>query len=145
SDAELARANQLLQPLFLRGGDDLSRGEADYAGALAVLVHDYESRRFPLPDDSRPVHERLKDMVEEAGMTQAALASILGCSRPLVSLMLSGRRELSKDNIRKLADHFKVSPALFLRPVTQHAKSRRLTRDSSDAEVAAFLRRVKRV
>jgi antitoxin component HigA of HigAB toxin-antitoxin module len=35
-------------------------------------------------------------------------------NRALASLILRGQRQLSKSHIRKLADHFKVSPALFL-------------------------------
>jgi HTH-type transcriptional regulator / antitoxin HigA len=55
----------------------------------------------------------LKYILEESGMTQAELGKLLG-NRSLASLILNGHRQLSKTHIRKLADHFKVSPALFL-------------------------------
>ena len=51
--------------------------------------------------------------MQESGMTQADLSRLLG-NRALASLILNGRRHLSKRHIRQLADHFKVSPALFL-------------------------------
>ena len=35
-------------------------------------------------------------------------------SSGLASLILQGKRQLSKAHIRKLAEHFRVSPALFL-------------------------------
>jgi antitoxin component HigA of HigAB toxin-antitoxin module len=40
------------------------------------------------------------------------LGRLLG-NRALASLILRGRRQLSKNHIRLLARHFKVSPALF--------------------------------
>ena len=55
----------------------------------------------------------LEYLMEESGMTQADLGRLLG-NRALASLILGRHRELSKTHIRKLADHFKVSAALFL-------------------------------
>jgi antitoxin component HigA of HigAB toxin-antitoxin module len=46
-------------------------------------------------------------------MTQAELGRLLE-NRSLASQILNGHRQLSKTHIRKLADHFKVSPAVFL-------------------------------
>ncbi len=54
----------------------------------------------------------LKYLMQESRMTQADLGRLLG-NRALASLILNGRRQLSKSHIRKLAAHFKVSPALF--------------------------------
>jgi HTH-type transcriptional regulator/antitoxin HigA len=55
----------------------------------------------------------LKYLMQESGMTQGDLGRLLG-NRALASLVLNGRRQLSKSHIRKLAGHFKVSPSLFL-------------------------------
>ena len=38
------------------------------------------------------MHERLKQLVEEAGLTQAELAVAVGMSEPTVSRLLSGQR-----------------------------------------------------
>ena len=46
-------------------------------------------------------------------MTPGALAKLLGCSQPLVSLILAGKRELSKANVKKLARHFKLDAGYF--------------------------------
>jgi HTH-type transcriptional regulator/antitoxin HigA len=59
----------------------------------------------------------LKYLMQESGMTQADLARLLG-NRAVASLILSGKRELSKTHIRKLAGHFRVSPALFLETIS---------------------------
>jgi antitoxin component HigA of HigAB toxin-antitoxin module len=58
--------------------------------------------------------DRLKFIVQESGTTRAALRKILDCSQPLVSQIMNGERELTKDHIRKLGRHFAVSPAVFL-------------------------------
>jgi len=40
------------------------------------------------------MHERLKQLVEDAGLTQAELAAAVGMSEPTVSRLLSGQRGL---------------------------------------------------
>ena len=45
---------------------------------------------------------------------EALLERILRCGHSLISLVLSGKRELSKDNVRALAKHFKLSADYFL-------------------------------
>ena len=47
-------------------------------------------------------------------MSAAQLRELLQCSQSLVSLILNGKRELSKDNIRRLANHFKLQPGYFM-------------------------------
>ncbi|MCX7046640.1 MAG: hypothetical protein NTX50_14285 [Candidatus Sumerlaeota bacterium] len=48
-------------------------------------------------------------------MTIAQLGRLLG-HRELGSMLLNGKRSLSKAHIQKLCAHFSVSPALFLPP-----------------------------
>jgi hypothetical protein len=55
----------------------------------------------------------LEFLMQESGMAQADLGRLLG-NRALASLILRRHRQLSKTHIRKLASHFKVSPALLL-------------------------------
>ncbi len=114
SDKELERAHAVLRPLFLRGEHDLSAGESDYLGALSVLVHDYEQRRYPIPPDKRTPLQRLKYVLEESQTTPADLIKVLGVSQSLVSLILSGKRELTKSHVLKLAEHFKLDAIYFL-------------------------------
>ena len=75
-------------------------------GALAHEHHQIETQHLdPLA--------MLKYLMAENGMRPADLGRVLG-NRGLASLILHGRRRLSKTHIRKLAEHFKVSPGLFL-------------------------------
>ena len=67
----------------------------------------------PLGHPERARVRRLRFLVEENGLTGRELGRILG-DETLGNRVLRGERELSKAHIRKLADHFGVSPALFL-------------------------------
>jgi HTH-type transcriptional regulator/antitoxin HigA len=58
----------------------------------------------------------LRYLMSENNLKAIDLAAILGISKSLVSDMLHYRRGLSKENIRKLAERFKVSQELFNRP-----------------------------
>lgn len=57
--------------------------------------------------------EVLRHLMESRGMTPAQLGDVLG-SRPAATMVLKGRRQLSKAHIRAVAAHFCVSPAVFL-------------------------------
>jgi HTH-type transcriptional regulator/antitoxin HigA len=64
-----------------------------------------------LPDVS-PL-QVLQYFMEQRGLRQADLLPVFG-SRSIASAVLNGKREFSKAHIRKLAEFFHVSPAVFL-------------------------------
>lgn len=66
---------------------------------LLVLVKDYEDRHFVIPDPD-PI-EVIKIKMDERGLKPKDLASIIG-SKSNVSLVLSGKRELTLKMIRGL-------------------------------------------
>jgi len=69
----------------------------------------------PMPSDARPVHEKLKSLVEDQGMTAADLAEALGVSRSLASLVLSGKRRITADHAKALGKRFRLEPGYFLK------------------------------
>jgi HTH-type transcriptional regulator/antitoxin HigA len=77
---------------------------------LTLLIERYESDRFPIPDAS-PV-EVLRFLLESNGLAQRSIAPELG-SEATVSLILSGKRPLTRDHIARLSRRFRVSPAVF--------------------------------
>jgi len=81
---------------------------------LSRLVQDYDQQhsRFLNEDNVTPL-EALKCLMEEHGMNTVALGKLVGGTGQ-ASLILNNKRELSKANIRTLAEHFHVSPALFI-------------------------------
>ena len=78
---------------------------------LSALVKEYDDRVYPLPPGD-PL-QTLRHLREQRGLRATDLAPIFGV-RSIASLVLNGKRELSKSHIRKLAVFFHVSPALFL-------------------------------
>jgi HTH-type transcriptional regulator / antitoxin HigA len=85
--------------------------EAALHALLATLVEEYDNRAYPLPPGD-PVN-MLQFLMEHRGLRAADLTSIFG-ARSIASLVLNGKREMSKAHIRKLAAFFHVSPAVFL-------------------------------
>ena len=106
-------AVEVLDTLAVRPEGSLDSGEQDYLDTLTMLVHEYDREHHDVAAEPCDPLTMLKYLMQESGMTQADLGRLLG-NRALASLILNGHRRLSKSHIRKLADHFKVSPALFL-------------------------------
>ncbi len=111
SAAEHAAASELIAELMRRGDDALSRSEADYLGALAHFVDEYERRN--LSRTAGTPLERLRFLVEQSGLGQRGLTDLLG-SESAASMLLSGRREPSKSQVRKLSRRFKLDAGYFL-------------------------------
>jgi HTH-type transcriptional regulator / antitoxin HigA len=103
----------VLDTLAVQPEGSLRPGEQDYFDTLTMLVEAYDQEHHDLGAGPRNPLSMLKYVMQESGMTQADLGRLLG-NRALASLILNGHRQLSKSHIRKLANHFKVSPALFL-------------------------------
>ena len=91
--------------------DNLTSGQNDYLEILTKIIADYEEKHFEM--SKHTPQEILKFLVEENQMSGSDLGRILG-NRTLGPALLRGERSLSKTNIKKLAAHFSVSPALFL-------------------------------
>jgi HTH-type transcriptional regulator/antitoxin HigA len=102
----------VLDGLAVRAEGSLDAGEQDYLDTLTMLVEAYDQKHHADDADRQDPVAMLKYLMQESGMTQADLGRLLG-NRALASLILNGHRQLSKSHIRKLAEHFKVSPALF--------------------------------
>lgn len=94
-------------------GLTLTDGEEQYLAVLDLLVEAYDDEHHP-PPPKGTVPERLRALMGFAEVNQARLAEIAGASRGNVSEVLSGKRELSKAQIRRLAAHFKLSADYFL-------------------------------
>ena len=88
--------------------------QEDYLETLSTLIEKYEDEHHAIETSDLDPIGTLKFLMEENGMTMSGLGEILG-QRQLGSKILGRTRDLSKSHIVKLANHFKVSPATFLR------------------------------
>ena len=94
----------------LASRDDLTSEQADYLEILTKIIADYEEEHIKMSKHSSK--EILEFLVEENQMSGSDLGRILG-NRTLGPALLRGQRSLSKSHIKKLAEYFSVSPALF--------------------------------
>ncbi len=102
----------VMNKLAVRDEDSLSDAERDYLDALTLFVKQYDDANFKFPKSGTPL-SRLKSLIHGAGMTASDLGRLLN-SRGLGSLLLTGKRELSKTHIVILSKHFKLSADYFL-------------------------------
>ena len=109
-DVDLTNATEMIDRL---AGFDLNADQEDYLEALSTFVEAYEAERFPMDDSRIAPLDILKALLAEHGMTASDLGRLLG-NRTLGAAILAGRRSFSKAHIKKLAEHFKVEPGLFL-------------------------------
>lgn len=90
----------------------LSADERDYLELLSIVVEKYEASLAPAVDVSQG--QMLDHLLEAKRVTQAQVARATGVSATLLSNVRAGRRELSKENVRRLSKFFNVSPAVWL-------------------------------
>jgi HTH-type transcriptional regulator/antitoxin HigA len=81
---------------------------------LNLLIEKWDDEHDAL-GQSNPV-ELLKYLMEENKIKSNQLADLLGVSKSVVSEILYYKKGFSKENIRKLAERFKVNQELFNKP-----------------------------
>jgi len=109
NDADLDVAVEVLNCLIDRG--DLTEAERDYMHVLGGIVEEYESEHIVIPEVTGV--ELLRFLMEENGLTQASLAPIFG-GKSNISEVLSGKRALSKNQIRGLSERFGLPADAFM-------------------------------
>jgi HTH-type transcriptional regulator/antitoxin HigA len=77
---------------------------------FTLLIEGYEEKHYQLPKSS-PL-AMLRFLMEQHGLKQKDLVDIFG-TPSIVSEVLNGKRELSKEHIRRLSARFHLSPELF--------------------------------
>src|SRR5437764_8312807 len=91
--------------------DQLTPEEREYADLLAILIEAFEDRHYAL-EGSTP-QTRLRSFMEERGLRQRDLLDVFG-SRGIASEVVSGKRAISKNQAKGLAELFHVPADLFL-------------------------------
>lgn len=96
----------------MKKGDD---GRSDEEEALLELlvnrIEQFEKTEYNLPEGT-PLGA-LKYLMESNGLKAIELASLFG-GRGRISDILTGRRSISKEQVKRLAERFVVSPAVFI-------------------------------
>jgi HTH-type transcriptional regulator/antitoxin HigA len=95
---------------LLRREDSLSPAERQLLKLLTLLVEDFEEKHYAVPS-SGPL-ATVRFLMDQHSLKQKDLTDIFG-TPSITSEVLSGKRELNKEHIRRLSKRFKVSPELF--------------------------------
>jgi len=88
----------------------LTPAEKELAELLTLLIEDFEEKRYRLPR-TNPL-DVLRFLMDQHGLKQKDLVDVFG-TPSIVSEVLSGKRELNKDHIKRLSERFRLSPELF--------------------------------
>ena len=100
-----------IEKLMVKGEKNLSPEEGALLELLTQLVETFEKRVYPREKTSPA--ELVAFLLEQRGLSPSDLWSVLG-SKGRVSELLSGRREVSKDQAKRLGAFFHISPAAFI-------------------------------
>lgn len=90
---------------------ELSPEEERLFDLLVKLIEDFEDRHYPMGESSPT--GMLKFLMEQRGLRQRDLVHLFGSSG-VASEVINGKRAISKNQAKSLAEFFHVSPELFI-------------------------------
>ncbi len=100
----------ILEKLISKDDDKFS----DEIELLTILIEKWDDEHNSF-EDVDPI-ELLKSLMESSNLKAKDLVEILDLSKGTISKILNYQKGLSKETIRKLSDHFKISQEAFNRP-----------------------------
>jgi len=109
---DLDRAMKIAGHLATYDEGTLPPGEQDYLDALTVFIEDYQ-RRHPVDMPEVTPLAMLKHLMEQHDMNVTELGRIVG-SQSNASLILSGKRAISKRVMGLLSERFGVARGVFV-------------------------------
>lgn len=112
SKVQYKEYSQVLEDMVFSGSKD--RSTKDEIALLTVLIEKWDAEHNSF-DDIDPI-QLLHSLMDEHSMKPKDLVQVLDHSKGYISDILHYKKSLSKDVIRKLAEHFKVSQEAFNRP-----------------------------
>jgi len=112
-EREYDAAVEVMNALAVRDEGSLDRGEQDYLDTLTLLVETYDNRHFQIDTSEVTPMELLRHLMESRGMSVADLGRVVG-SQPLASMILSGKREISRGKAKALGAYFGLDAGAFV-------------------------------
>ena len=113
NDREFDAAVEVMNKLAVYDEGTLESGEQDYLDAIVLFVEAYDKEHVHIDTSDVTPLELLKFAMENRGMNVSDLAKVIG-SQPLASMILAGKREISRDKSKLLAAHFGLQPGAFI-------------------------------
>ena len=110
--AEHARALVVVEGLLEKGERHMTPEEDALLDLLTNLIRAYEAASYAPRERSKPA-DMVAFLLEQRGMKPSDLWPVIG-SRGRVSEILAGKRAISKEQAKKLAQFFRVRADLFI-------------------------------
>ncbi|MGH9580384.1 MAG: helix-turn-helix domain-containing protein [Terriglobales bacterium] len=108
NEEENERLTARLEELVSRGS--LTAAEEKLVELLTLLVNEFESKHYPM-EASGPLAV-IRHLMESNHLRQKDLVDVFG-TESIVSDVLNGKRDLTKEHIKRLSARFGISPAAF--------------------------------
>jgi HTH-type transcriptional regulator / antitoxin HigA len=111
TEAENQRALQVLSEILSRGEESLGPAERRFVELLSMLISSFEMSAYRTGSVSPA--DILRELMRARGMKPRDLLPVFG-SKGIVSEVLRGKRGISKERAKTLAQIFCVSTDLFI-------------------------------
>lgn len=108
--ADYRKLVEALDTVLDAGGADEKHPLAGLADYLGELIHAYEAVHTPLP--AMPVHDLLRALMKQHGLTQSSVPEI--GPQSVVSAVLNGRRTLNLRQVARLSRRFNLPADVFI-------------------------------
>ncbi len=110
SEKEYRALVKTLDSLIDEVGNDQNHKLAPVMETIGNLIENYETQEYKI-NESSPI-ESLKYLMQEHGLKQSDLKEI--GSQGVVSEILTGKRTLNIEQVKKISNKFHVSPLVFI-------------------------------
>lgn len=110
TEEEYKEALKLAEELF---DSDPDTPDGDKLDLVVTLIEKYEKEHFPI-DDPSPI-EAIKFRMDQMGLSAKDLVPFIG-NKSKVSEILSGKRTLSLNMIRRLAEGLDIPLEILIKP-----------------------------
>ncbi len=110
TEAENEEALREIEALLARG-DAIAPAESELLELLTLLVERFEEEHYATTRATS--REILQELMSAHGVTQKDVAKLFP-SKGIASEVLSGKRSINNAQAQKLAEHFHVSPVVFV-------------------------------
>jgi HTH-type transcriptional regulator/antitoxin HigA len=109
---ERERALAIVDALVEKGERGMTPEQDALLDLLTNLIRDYEATAYPPREKSKP-GEMVAFLLEQRALKPSDLWSVIG-SKGRVSEILGGKRSISKEQAKRLAEFFHVRADLFI-------------------------------
>ena len=118
TEEDYNEALEIIEHLFAEAKDEKDDPLNDLIDIISRAIEKYESSQEDMTQFHKKANEInqevsvLRVLMEQHNLTLTAFKKEIG-SKSLVSMILNGKRNLTKEHISKLSERFNLNPAIF--------------------------------